>query len=140
MFITNLLMAATLTLSPVQAPTHTPIHATSVSTQRSWNSTMSVWSHYPKWVHTFGLCVAHHESWNAGLWTALNQWSGSGASGAFQYLDSTWRVHAQRAHIGTQYRKAMYAPAKVQVAVFAYNVYYKHAQRAWWGTHCGYGT
>jgi hypothetical protein len=128
-------LIAPLTLLALALPS-TP--ASAITPTQNWNRTASVWAHYPSWVKTFGSCVVHHESWNAGLWKALNR--SSGASGAFQYMDSTWRVHAKRAGVGTQYSKAMYAPPSVQAAVFAYNVYVKHAQRAWVGTHCGYGT
>jgi hypothetical protein len=139
MFISTLLMAMTLTFSPVSTTLSTQQRSTALSTQqRSWNTTTSVWAHYPAWVHRFGLCVARHESWTAGLWKAQNPVSS--ASGAFQYLDSTWRGQARRAHVGTQYRRAKNAPAVIQVRVFAYNVYHYHAQRSWYGTHCGYGT
>jgi hypothetical protein len=135
MFISTLLMAMTLTFTPVQAT----VHPAAVSTQqRSWNTTTSVWAHYPSWVHKFGLCVAHHESWTAGLWKAQNPVST--ASGAFQYLNSTWRAHARRAHVGTQYKRAKDAPPVIQVKVFAYNVYHFRSQKSWYGTHCGYGT
>jgi hypothetical protein len=41
----------------------------------------------------------------------------SSASGAYQFIDSTWQEQSRRAGIGTEYTRAMYAPPEVQDAV-----------------------
>jgi hypothetical protein len=102
----------------------------------SWASTADVWAKWPAWVQTFALCVAKHESWHAGLWTAQNPYST--ASGFAQWLDGTWRSHSLAAGLGG-YSRAMYAPPRIQAAVFARAVT-KFGPSAWSGTNCGYGT
>lgn len=90
------------------------------------------------WLYTFGQCVIGHESANQGKYTALNP--ESGASGAYQFLDSTWRNVSRRAGY-PGYAKAMYAPPRVQDAVFYWTVLHDAGhQHHWNGTHCGYGT
>lgn len=89
----------------------------------------------PGWVERFGRCVIEHES--NGNPRAENPTST--ASGLFQFIDGTWQAWTRRSGIGTQYGHASHAPASVQWAVFSYAVRH-HAQHAWRGTHCGYGT
>jgi hypothetical protein len=92
----------------------------------------------PTWLIAFGKCVIGHESANQGKYTALNP--SSGASGAYQFLDSTWRNVSKRAGF-PGYAKAMYAPARVQDAVFYWTVLNDAGHQLHWkGTHCGYGT
>lgn len=90
------------------------------------------------WIDVFARCVHNHESANAGLYKALN--GDSGASGAYQFLDSTWANVSRRAgHPG--YAKAMHAPPDVQDAVFRWTVLYDAGHQLHWkGTNCGYGT
>ena len=45
--------------------------------------------------------------------------AGSSASGAYQFLDSTWKSQAAKAGIGTEYSRAYLAPPEVQDAVAA---------------------
>jgi hypothetical protein len=54
--------------------------------------------------------IQQHES--GGDYTAVNP--KSGASGAYQFLDSTWRQVAQKTGVGTQYASAADAPPSVQ--------------------------
>ena len=48
--------------------------------------------------------------------------AGSSASGAYQFLDSTWKEQAAIAGIGTEYSRAYMAPPEVQDAVAASHV------------------
>jgi hypothetical protein len=47
---------------------------------------------------------------------------GSTASGAYQFIDSTWRAQAKAAGIGTEYPSAYLAPPQIQDAVAAHYV------------------
>ncbi len=85
--------------------------------------------------HPFLVCVRAHESDTAGGYFARN--SSSGASGAYQFLDSTWRSVAVRAGHGYYaYSPARNAPDWVQDAV-AYDTAIVHGERRHWhGTGC----
>lgn len=120
---------------PKPAPS-TPAPRPKPVSNASWDSTADIWAKWPAWVEAFALCVAHHESWHSGLWTAQNP--SSSASGFAQWLDGTWRSHSLAAGLGG-YSRAMYAPPRIQAAVFARAVT-KFGPSAWSGTHCGYGT
>ncbi len=106
------------------------------ATNAGWHAADAVWAKYPSWVGEFALCVANHESMHAGLWTAQNPYSS--ASGAFQYIDSSWRSYSRSAGLGG-YARALYAPPSVQAAVFAHTVT-EYGRYPWKGTHCGGGT
>jgi hypothetical protein len=87
--------------------------------------------------HPFLTCIRRHESdrgpWpHAGGYGAENP--SSSASGAYQFLDSTWRkVSAQAGHPG--YARAKYAPWYVQDAVTLW--VYEHGGRSnWAGSGC----
>lgn len=87
----------------------------------------------------FLLCVRHHESdrgaypYIGGYGTAENP--RSTASGAYQFLDSTWRV-ASNAAGQAGYARALDAPWWVQDAV-AYDLAVVRGQRSHWhGTGC----
>jgi len=78
----------------------------------------------------FLACVRRHES--GGNYTAKNP--NSTASGAYQFLDSTWRTMSARAgHSG--WGSARYAPPWVQDAVAVYTVN-SGWRSAWNGTGC----
>jgi len=91
----------------------------------------------PGWLAAFQRCVIAHESLNAGLYTAHNPTST--ASGAYQFIDSTWRAWTARAGIGREYLRAMFAPPAVQDAVFFYGVSHGGGG-AWAGDGCGHGS
>lgn len=91
----------------------------------------------PNWVRTFGQCVIRHESATAGTYTARRT-DGGTASGAYQFIDSTWRGNLRATGLGT-WAHAWQAPPWVQDAVFEWSV--RHGGIGNWnGTHCGYGT
>lgn len=83
--------------------------------------------------HPFLVCVRAHESDTAGGYLAQNPTST--ASGAYQYLDSTWRVvSAAAGHPG--YARAIYAPWWVQDAVTYHRAIVLGERRHWNGTGC----
>lgn len=87
----------------------------------------------------FLACVRAHES--GGNYRAANPVST--ASGAYQFLDSTWRTLSGRSgHSG--YARAMHAPPAVQDAVaqwtIAQPVRVSGGYGNWAGTGCGHGT
>jgi hypothetical protein len=85
----------------------------------------------------FLTCVRHHESDRGGYphtngYGAQNPYSS--ASGAYQFIDSTWRnVSARAGHGG--YARASHAPWWVQDAV-AHHLAYSGGRSAWAGTGC----
>lgn len=88
-------------------------------------------------LHPFLVCVRHHES-DSGPWPHANGYQAqnprSTASGAYQFLDSTWRnVSARAGYPG--YAKAKYAPMAVQDAVALHTVN-SGGKSAWNGTGC----
>lgn len=89
------------------------------------------WGRFPAKVERAAFCVIRHESWGK-MW--LGQNPRSSASGAAQWIDSTWRVNAKRAGVKVT-RKARYAPPKDQAKVFAW-MWLNGGKKAWRGTHC----
>lgn len=82
--------------------------------------------------HPFLVCVRAHESDSAGGYSAQNPYSS--ASGAYQFIDSTWRtVSARAGHPG--YARAVHAPWYVQDAV-AYHTINNGGRGHWSGTGC----
>lgn len=90
----------------------------------------------PAWMVRFRQCVISHESLSAGLYKAQNPTSS--ASGAYQFIDSTWRVWMKRAGF-SGYSRAMYAPPWVQDAVFYFGLAHGGGG-AWAGDGCGHGS
>lgn len=87
--------------------------------------------------HPFLTCVRRHES-DRGAYPHINGYAAqnpySSASGAYQFIDSTWRnVSAKAGHAG--YSKASQAPWFVQDAVALY-LYDNGGRSAWAGTGC----
>jgi hypothetical protein len=82
--------------------------------------------------HPFLACVRAHESDRAGGYAAQNP--RSSASGAYQFIDSTWRnVSVRAGHPG--YARAVHAPWYVQDAVALWLVE-NGGRSAWAGTGC----
>ncbi len=87
--------------------------------------------------HPFLTCVRHHES-DRGAYPHINGYGAhnprSSASGAYQFLDSTWRnVSARAGQAG--YARASYAPWYVQDAVALW-MYDNGGRSAWRGSGC----
>ena len=91
----------------------------------------------PLWGVRFARCVIHHESFTAGLYKARRH-DGGTASGAYQFIDSTWRGLARHLGFG-QYAHAYLAPPALQDRAFFYSITHGGIHN-WSGTHCGYGT
>jgi hypothetical protein len=89
------------------------------------------------WMQAFARCVINHESINAGTYKARRSDGGS-ASGAYQFIDKTWRGLARHLGFG-QYVHAYQAPPAVQDQAFFYSITHGGIHN-WNGTHCGYGT
>lgn len=82
--------------------------------------------------HPVLTCIRRHESDSAGGYSAQN--ARSSASGAYQFIDSTWRsVSARAGYPG--YARAKYAPWFVQDAVALHTI--NHGGRSHWrGSGC----
>ncbi len=89
------------------------------------------WGRFPAKVERAALCVIKHESWGK-MW--LGQNPVSTASGAAQWINSTWRANAARAGVPVTAR-ARYAPPKDQAKVFAW-MWTHGGKKAWRGTNC----
>lgn len=122
--------------APTATPTTRPSTVRMTSSGRSASWAAGQWGRFKASTEASALCIAHHESWHAGLWKAIYRGPvSSTASGFAQWLDSTWRAQAKRAGVGTQYRRAYQAPAAVQAAVFAYQAEH-YGLYPWAGTNC----
>lgn len=88
-------------------------------------------------LHPFLTCVRHHES-DRGAYPHANGYRAqnpySSASGAYQFIDSTWRNVSGRAGHGG-YSRALHAPPHVQDAVALW-LYSNGGKSAWNGTGC----
>lgn len=87
--------------------------------------------------HPFLTCVRRHES-DRGAYPHINGYTAqnpsSSASGAYQFLDSTWRnVSGRAGHAG--YARASHAPWYVQDAVALW-LYNNGGRSAWAGSGC----
>lgn len=119
------------------AKAHPPVQADVPAASSGWATTSDVWAKFSPEVERFALCVAHHESWRAGLWKARS--SDGRYTGAFQYDDQTWIVHSHRAGI-SGYARAYLAPPDAQALTFAVAISKYHSWSSWLGTNCGHGT
>jgi hypothetical protein len=95
----------------------------------------SVWDGAPFKARIIWMCIRNHESHS---YTGHNP--RSTASGAGQWLDSTWRglapwVKVKGKYVARGYRSADRAPAWVQDAAFLH-VYRHGGLRMWHGTWC----
>jgi hypothetical protein len=116
-----------------------------VSAPNKWEDSghHAVWKGTPQWIRDFGRCVRLHESRNAGHYKAQNK---SGASGAYQFMPSTWDGNARYTKVDGELvaleyvgKPARLAPPWIQDAVFIHSVS-RGGMKNWNGTSCGYGT
>jgi hypothetical protein len=121
----------TITVTPTPRPTQA---------SRASREKQSV----PSWATAFRDCVINHESaeYPAGEWPkrpydAENPTSS--ASGAFQFVDGTWKFYASELDFYPKYKRASDAPAFVQDAVFFHAILQGDFYH-WNGTDCGHGT
>jgi hypothetical protein len=101
---------------------------------RWMDSGAAVWNHTPVWIRNLSLCIRKHESIRAGHYRANNR---SGASGAYQFMPSTWRGNALYTPGARKYAygRPSSAPAAVQDAVFIHAIQHGGIH-AWHGTWC----
>lgn len=78
-------------------------------------------------------CIRAHESDTAGGYLAENPTSS--ASGAYQFLDGTWRAMTRLSGMGREFARASHAPPIVQDAVALWALDNGHGS-AWRGTGC----
>ena len=96
---------------------------------------------HPQRYHPTMVCIRRHESDRGGAPHHTGGYGAenprSSASGAYQFIDSTWRnVSAMAGHGG--YARAKHAPAKVQDAVawYAYQRWGASSTMTWAGSGC----
>jgi hypothetical protein len=117
---------------------HTDHRAVSVSrsAQARWHDSgaIKVWKGVPTHIRALSLCIRSHESIRAGHYKANNR---SGASGAYQFMPSTWRGNALFTPGAKAYAhmRPSSAPPAVQDAVFIHSIQ-RGGIKAWHGTHC----
>lgn len=102
------------------------------------DSNTPVWNGVPRYARDVWLCIRLHESIRAGHYRAQNPYSS--ASGAGQWIRSTWGVVRSWAvvdgkQVGLKYSEAKYAPAWVQDAVYI-AVWKRGHLSMWAGTGC----
>jgi hypothetical protein len=110
------------------------------SAQNRWHDSgiVEVWRGASSHERAVWLCIRAHESLGAGHWTAQN--GSSSASGAGQWIDSTWRgvarwVTFRGKHVARGYTRARYAPPWIQDLAFRHT-YARGGLSMWAGTHC----
>lgn len=96
-------------------------------------SRSALWSRQEAWVRLVSRCIREHESINAGHYKAENPVSS--ASGAYQFIDSTWRHYAKNVPSARKYKRAVDAPPVVQDRVFLLAVKWNGLGH-WVGTGC----
>lgn len=117
-------------------PKATPVREVRVSRSRPANATPSG---LPSWVKSFRECVLEAESGNWPYdghprpYDAVRS-DGGTASGAYQFIDSTWQAYSREAGY-PGWSRAVHAPAKVQDAVF-YWVVLNKGKYPWKGNGC----
>lgn len=135
------MLASVIAVAGLQHAAHaqTPVPDSSRSTVGRWaDSGHAVWRTVPRWMRDLGLCIRRHESINAGHYASHN--GTSSASGAYQYIDSTWQGNARWAkwrgkYVARGYKAANHAPAWVQDVVFVHTIQ-QGGIKAWRGTGC----
>jgi len=117
---------------------HVPQPSRSVANRWADSGVVSIWAGASKHERDVWRCIRRHESMQAGHWKASNP--RSTASGAGQWLDSTWRgvshwVTWRGQYVARGYRRAKDAPPWIQDLTFRH--VYKHGGlHMWAGTGC----
>lgn len=99
-------------------------------------SRSALWSRQERWVWLVSRCIREHESINAGHYKAV--YTGpvsSTASGAYMFIDGTWRHYAKHVPSARKYARAVDAPPVVQDRVFLLAVKWDGLGH-WRGTGC----
>lgn len=110
-----------------------PVVVVSQEDQARWHDSgnVNVWKGVPEWIRSLGMCIRAHESHHN--YNAENPISS--ASGAYQYIDSTWRGVSEWVDGADKYPRASSAPPHIQDKVFIHTI--RHGGiRAWHGTWC----
>jgi hypothetical protein len=138
--IAEIAMAATLLAAPADPVTPAPSPRV-VAPSRGMvgrfldSNVLKVWKGATYSERMTWLCIRRHESMS---YTGQNPTSS--ASGAGQWIDSTWRgvaryVKVDGVFVARGYSRAKHAPAWVQDAAYRH-VYKRHGLSMWHGTGC----
>lgn len=138
--IETLVTATVIALAPSDTAHDARGHASSrgVATRYLDSNVTAVWAGASARERTVWLCIRRHESLHAGHWRAHNP--RSSASGAGQWLDSTWRgvarwIRFDGTYVARSYSRAMDAPNWIQDLAYRH-VYAHGGLRMWHGTWC----
>lgn len=134
----NLALAASLYLAQASSDERPVNVSRSAATRFADSGVQEVWHGVPARARLIWLCIRRHESLHAGHYRAQNPVSS--ASGAGQWIDSTWRgvakwVKVEGQYVARQYSRAKQAPPWVQDAAFVH--VWRHGGLSMWrGTYC----
>lgn len=134
----NLALTAALYLTQTASDDRGLSVSRSEATRFHDSGVQEVWRGVPARARLVWLCIRRHESLHSGHYRAANP--NSSASGAGQWIDSTWRgvarwVKVDGKFVARKYSRAMHAPAWVQDAAFVH--VWKHDGLSMWrGTYC----
>lgn len=136
--IEALMMTAALSLPMEKSDGRQPSPSRSAASQFRDSGMQKVWHGVPNQARHVWLCIRSHESLHAGHYRAQNPVSS--ASGAGQWIDSTWRgvakwVKVDGEFVARAYDRAKYAPPWVQDAAFVH-VWKRDGLSMWRGTGC----
>lgn len=100
-----------------------------------WHDSGSAWVGKPLWMRELALCIARHESMNAGHYRADNP--RSSASGRYQMLQAMWDGNVRWVPGGAAWvgLPASAAPPRIQDLAFINSIVHDGA-RHWRGTGC----
>lgn len=133
-----LMMTAALSLPTETSDGRKPAPSRSSANQFRDSNVQAVWRGVSPKARQVWFCIRSHESLHDGHYRAQNPVSS--ASGAGQWIDSTWRgvakwVKVEGEFVARQYSRAKYAPPWVQDAAFVH-VWKRDGLSMWRGTGC----